>query len=243
MAAGQALRALWNMKAKELGLTQEIAGERMDITQGAVSQYLNSRIPLGLSAVIQFARMLQVDPKTIRNDIPGLNESPASVKVHAYAIRAVDGDDGIDATKEVLIPVYDIEVSGGAGSLNIEYVETKYSLPYQMYWLNKFNAKPEDILIAPVRGSSMDGVAWNGDKVVVHTKRKKIVNDCVYVFAMPDGARVKRLQMMADGRLRIMSENPDKTRYPDEYLSPSEFNNFEIIGQVIDKSGPGGLGL
>lgn len=241
--AGARLRKIWDEKSKALGLTQEKAGDRMEMSQGAVSQYLNSKIPLNLSAAIQFARLLEVDPREFRTDLAGLNDQPANVKVHAYSIRAVDGEDGLDPEKDVQIPVYDIEVSGGSGSINIEYVETKYQLPYQMYWLNKFNAKPEDILICPVRGDSMAGLAWNGDKVVVHTGRKKIINDCVYVFAMADGARVKRLQKMTDGRLRIISENPDKSRYPDEFIMPDQLDQVVIIGQVIDKSGSGGLGL
>lgn len=243
LEAGTRLRKLWDEKAKGLELTQEKAGDKMEISQGAVSQYLNSKIPLNLTAVIQFAKMLEVNPREIRTDLAGLNDEPATVKVHAYSIRAVDGNDGLNPATDVQIPVYDIEVSGGPGAINIEYVETKYELPYQMYWLNKFKAKPEDILIYPVRGSSMDGVAWHGDKVIVHTKRKKIINDCVYVFAMADGARVKRLQNMTDGRLRVMSENSDKTRYPDEYLTPEQMEGMIVIGQVIDKSGPGGLGL
>jgi hypothetical protein len=38
------------------------------ITQGAVSQYLNGKTPLNLDAVLNFARILECDPREIRDD-------------------------------------------------------------------------------------------------------------------------------------------------------------------------------
>ena len=55
------LKAEWNALKGELGLTQEIAATRMEITQGAVGQYLNGRIPLNDSAAMKFADLLGVD--------------------------------------------------------------------------------------------------------------------------------------------------------------------------------------
>jgi hypothetical protein len=43
------------------------------ISQGAVSQYLRGRIPLGLTAVIRFARILGCAPDEIRSDLPGIS--------------------------------------------------------------------------------------------------------------------------------------------------------------------------
>ncbi len=165
------------------------------------------------------------------------------VVVRAYGIRAVEGEEGIDPQTETMIPVYDIEVSGGPGAVVPEYTETRYRLPFQIAWLNEWDAKPEDILIARVRGSSMEPILWDGDKVVIHTKRTRVRNDAVYSLIYGGEARVKRLFNLADGSLRIVSDNPDKVRYPDEIIRPEERGQVLIHGQVIDKMGGGGLGL
>ena len=56
------LKALFEGKKKELGLTQEkIAAELGDgVTQGAVSHFLNRRTALNLEAAVVFARLLKV---------------------------------------------------------------------------------------------------------------------------------------------------------------------------------------
>lgn len=173
----------------------------------------------------------------------GMARATKPVKVHAYGIRAVEGDDGVDPATDVMVPVYDIEVAGGPGTVVPEFVETKYRLPFQAAWLNDWDAKEDDIMVARVRGSSMEPVLYDGDKVVIHTKRKRIRNECVYSLIYGGEARVKRLFNLADGSLRIVSDNPDKNRYPDELVPAADRDQVFILGQVIDKMGNGGLGF
>ena len=54
---------------KGLGrMSQEEAGKRMRMTQGAVSQYLNAQTPLGTDATLKFAKLLDVSPRRIKPD-------------------------------------------------------------------------------------------------------------------------------------------------------------------------------
>ncbi|WP_218569412.1 XRE family transcriptional regulator [Pseudomonas sp. Hp2] len=204
---------------------------------------------VGQEWLFEVARAYQVRPQWI-NDLssshdgyPWTPDEGERIRVHAYQIRAVDGEDGLDPATDVSIPVYDIEVSGGPGTIIPEYVETRYRLPYQIDWLNRWEAKPESILIAKVRGSSMEPVLYNGDKVVIHTGRRRVIDDCVYSLIYAGEARVKRLFKLPGGGLRIVSSNPDKARYPDEIVQADELEAVYIIGQVIDKMGSGGLGF
>jgi hypothetical protein len=77
--AQQRLERIWFKEKKrraqspnEPQLTQEWAGEQMDITQGAVSQYLTGRVPLGVVATMKFANLLKCLPTDIRPDFPYL---------------------------------------------------------------------------------------------------------------------------------------------------------------------------
>jgi hypothetical protein len=65
-ACANRLRSIWKANAKSLGLTQVKAAEVLGFSsQAVISQYLNCHIALNLSAVIGFARLLQVEPSAI----------------------------------------------------------------------------------------------------------------------------------------------------------------------------------
>ncbi len=61
----QRLREIWNSRAAQLNLTQEVAAERMGITQGGVGHFLAGRNKLHVEAVFWFADMLRVHPLEI----------------------------------------------------------------------------------------------------------------------------------------------------------------------------------
>lgn len=54
------LKALYESKKKELGITQQSIAEMLDISQGAVGHYLNGRNALNLQIAAVFARQLKV---------------------------------------------------------------------------------------------------------------------------------------------------------------------------------------
>lgn len=199
---------------------------------------------IGGKFLTEAARAYKVRPQwlALTSDDDGYPWEPDGqrVTVRAYDVRGVDGEDGLDPETDILVPVYDIEVGAG-GVILPEYVETKYRLPFQIEWLRQFGARPEQIKIARVRGASMEPTLWDGDKAVIHTGQRRIRNDRVFALIYGGEARVKRIAMTADGRLRIVSDNQDKARYPDEYIAPEDMEQVYIIGQVIDRSGSGGL--
>lgn len=171
--------------------------------------------------------------------------SSAPIRVPAFTVRGVDGEDGLDPETDVMIPVVDVEVSAGSPEAppHYELLPTRYQLPYQLNWLHANGARPHDILIMPVRGRSMEPALWHGDKVILHRGRTRVLDGKVYALVMPDGPRVKRLYNRPDGGLRIVSDNPDKSRYPDEEVSPRDMFRVLILGQAIERMGPGGLSL
>lgn len=51
--------------------------------------------------------------------------------VRAYEIRGVDGDDGVDLAREVMVPEVDVELGAGDGVPALEFVQTRYRLAFQ----------------------------------------------------------------------------------------------------------------
>ena len=54
------LKALYESKKKELGITQQDVADQLEISQGAVGHYLNGRNPINLNVAAVFANLLQV---------------------------------------------------------------------------------------------------------------------------------------------------------------------------------------
>lgn len=85
LAAGRALRTLWDGRAGALGLTQEAAGAALGINQSATSQYLNSKIPIGLEACIKWAALLRCDPAEIRPEFTTLFDAVVATRAGTAA--------------------------------------------------------------------------------------------------------------------------------------------------------------
>lgn len=66
--AHKRLRRLWDVKKRDLHLTQEQVADLWGVTQGAVSQYLNGHTKLGVVATLRFSKLLGVRPQDIRPD-------------------------------------------------------------------------------------------------------------------------------------------------------------------------------
>ena len=63
--AANNLRAIWDLKKSEIGITQTEAAKQLGWTQGALAQYLNNITELNPPAVIKLANFLGVCPRDI----------------------------------------------------------------------------------------------------------------------------------------------------------------------------------
>lgn len=63
--AARRLKAIWDSKRKQMGLTQQNFADKQGWSQSNVSHYLLGRAALNRDAVLLFATALNVDPMTI----------------------------------------------------------------------------------------------------------------------------------------------------------------------------------
>jgi transcriptional regulator with XRE-family HTH domain len=225
------------------GYTQRGLASEIGISGAAISQWESGETqPDKIRAEFLDAAAHKLHT-TVRHLLKGdgVEGNPGSVKVEAFAIHGMVDDEDFDPETGVMIPVYEMDVSGGPGAPILEFAETRYKLHFTRKWLKDVKAKPEEIRVARVRGDSMQPTLWDNDKVVIHMGLTRIRNERLFALAYAGEARVKRLYQLADGRLRVVSDNPDKAKYPDEFIEGDDLNNVLIIGQVIHKMGEGGL--
>ena len=145
----QRLKALYNQKRAELGLTQEkIASELGEgVTQGAVSHFMNGRTALSLRAASVFAKALKVpvsefSPRLAREleemravPVDGSPELREVIGPQSAATPLPDGseNDGLDG-RYAYVPQYDAKAAAGLGSEN-PHVEIRSTLAFKREWL------------------------------------------------------------------------------------------------------------
>lgn len=165
-----------------------------------------------------------------------------SAAVVAYAIDAVDGTDGTDPSRHAMVDVVEPELHAGDGGGNeIAFVETRYRLPFQIEWLRSVGIlNPEHAKLVPVRGSSMESTLFDRDNVLINLRDTRVISDAVYAIILDGESKVKRL-FVERGGVRVVSDNPDKQRYPDDFVGPEQSDRLFIVGRAVSKSGRGGL--
>jgi len=129
------------------------------------------------------------------------------------------------------VPLYDVEASAGNGSFFNQEQISSY-LKFRNDWLTREGLHQKDLVAIRVSGDSMDGTLADGDTVLIDRSRKK--PDGVFVIRIGDSLRIKRLQKMTDGSIRLSSDNPI---YQPEVIHPENMSQVEIVGQCYWRSG------
>lgn len=122
------------------------------------------------------------------------------------------------------VPLYDVEASAGNGS----FFEDEKIIDYRKFsndWLTHEGLNKATLALIRVAGDSMDGTLHDGDTVLIDLSKRK--PDGVFALRFGDSLRIKRLQRMTDGSLRVSSDNE---MYREEVVHPENLDQVEIIG-------------
>lgn len=130
-----------------------------------------------------------------------------------------------------LVPLYDVRVSAGHGAFNgTENVLTQ--LAFTRYWLNKLGLHAAHLVAVRVDGDSMEPTIRSGDVLLIDREQTHPRDGAIYVMRREDWLVAKRLQLLAGGLVRVISDNQ---AYPPEEVEPAA---LEILGRAVWKGGP-----
>ncbi len=128
------------------------------------------------------------------------------------------------------------QITAGAGDAHQNgHEEISGAHAYRRDWLERRGLTAAACVVIDVKGESMEPTICDGDVVLVNTIERKIKSGNIYAFRTEEGVRLKRLHRQLDGRIKVASDNQDKTAFPDEWLTPGI--EAEIIGMVVHRSG------
>lgn len=212
IAAGKRLRAVWDAKARERGLTQDKMAELLGGTQGLVSHYLNQRAALNYRVLMIFAKALDIDPRSIRDDLPE----------QALTSAANDSD---------FLPAlaFAQAVGLGIGQAADEYAET-HSLMFRKSFYRKIGASNDECRVVYGKGDSMFPEIKDGDAILFVTTQTRATKGNLYLLhkegAADDEYNVKRCK----GGGLFAADNPDGDH---DWKEPRKLlPNETVVGRV-----------
>lgn len=106
------------------------------------------------------------------------------------------------------------------------------------------DVNPDDIVVVPVKGTSMSGEIEDGAYAFVHTRDKtRFKNGKIYAFNQGEDTLVKFFFNRVGGGILIKAKNEDE--FPTQTVPPYDLGKLDVIGRVIASinrywTGPGG---
>ena len=214
----------------ELDLNGVQLQNRVGVSNGTISNWTSGTSnPTGKN-LLKLAEVLKCDTTWLASGVG----SP-EIKFHTDKVVGWDSETEIDPDMHAT-PLYQ-EVYVSAGCLHGEvHEETDRKI-----YIAKSSAYRSGAQIASsfsyfVDGESMADRISDGARCTADASKKQIKNGKIYCFRHGILRRTKYLHRLKDGTIRIESHNSDKIRFPDEFLSPDEQEDFEILGWVWDWS-------
>lgn len=244
-AEAMRLKAIFqDRKRNDPTLTQDKIADLCEWSgQSVVSQYLNGRIPLNISALIKFANVLgfsleEVSPRLAAiAEMPRLRNSQEHPKTSSstdwemHPIEVWDDDTPL-GPDEVELPFFkEVELSAGKGS-EVMLETNGRKLRFGKRTLKRKSIDPAAAGCVPVTGNSMEPVLPDGSTVGVDTANTTIQDGKMYAIDHEGQLRVKLLYRLPGSGLRLRSYNTDEhpdERYDGDYVE----QHIRVIGKVF----------
>lgn len=200
-----------------LGMTQAELARRVGITQPSVFKLLSGtvRSSAHLHAI---ARELQ----TTSEYLSGVTSDPSIGYVPVPSVEVVASELG-------LVPVREIDLRYGMGATELEVQVTTTVRHFPRDWIRIYTgASPDHLYFAQGIGDSMSPTILDSDLLLIDASQHSLnLADKIWACAYGNSGMVKRLRQMADGSVKIMSDNQNVR---DEIAYDQELH---VLGRVV----------
>lgn len=212
----QRLKAIFNSKKNELGLTQEKLAHALEMNQSSVSHYLNGVNPLNASVAASFAKILRVEvsefSERLAEEIAKIAEAVGPQAAKECNVISVNFTKKADSEGYVTIPRLDVSASMGRGICAPDgYIDVIRDITVHLDWLARRGvsySKLENLAIISGDGDSMEGTFSDGASLLIDRGITEIKTDAIYVFTLDGDLFIKRLQRITGRSLSMISDNP-----------------------------------
>lgn len=133
-------------------------------------------------------------------------------------------------TDFIPIPRFDVEAAAGTGA-NVSGEQQNGAYAFSRSWLTRRGLDARQLAVISVRGDSMEPKLRSGDLILIDQAQSAPSDGDTYVIRIGDELVVKQLQLIASGRIALLSANAS---YPPRELTITDMpDDTAIIGRVV----------
>lgn len=223
-------RLIWARTMK--GWDQATLIEMSGVPQGTVSKIERGDQSTTGKYAAALARPLGVEQDwlTTGEGQPYSGGQPMSGILEAHSVKYASASD----QQEVMIRQFkDVRWAAGSGSMNSEHSDMD-EISFKRSYMDKNSLDPNQCIACAAAGDSMSPTINDGDMMLINLAEKNPneKDGKIYAFAVSNACKVKRVFSTISGGFRLVSDNPNKLEYPDEFVSPEEVSDLNIAGRV-----------
>lgn len=148
-----------------------------------------------------------------------------------------NSEDELDGDEYLFVPRLDMSVPCGDGKPMFHIDEKGQRQAFRRLYLERIGANPKTIATVTAEGNSMAPRIQHDDSLAIDYSQSQLRDDYVFVFVYRDQWYIKRLFRNPGGGIRVVSDNPDKSRYPDWYIELEQMVEFRVMARVVCLSG------
>ena len=175
-----------------------------------------------LNVSIDFLAGLSDDPRPARELLYALRKSRARNRDLEGSLRDLPAIDSYEQ-----IEVMDIHTAAGAGAV-VHGEGVNSMIPFPRAWLREHGLKPSDCRVISVVGESMEPTLANGCAILVDLISTYRRSGRIFVIRTGNELIVKRVVRDHEAGWLLVSDNPDKTKFPTDVWP----DNASIVGEV-----------
>ncbi|MDH2022924.1 helix-turn-helix domain-containing protein [Stenotrophomonas sp. GD03680] len=219
LTAAAKLKAIWSERARRRGLTQDKLAQELGITQGAISQYLNGRIPMNYRTLRAFTDALGIVETDIRSDLPEQQLNAPSAPAEEY------------------LEVLALPQSAGLtdGSEAEEYAQAN-AMKFRKSVLRRKGLLTRPLAVFYARGRSMEPVIADGDSVLLDLSEAEVVHGNLYLVQLCCADKVEycvRRALVLDDTVFFSSESVEHGHaWRKPRKADSEDEPIRVIGKA-----------
>lgn len=224
-------------KMAELGLKQADLMRVTGAGRATISSWVNGpSMPRG-EYLLKVANVLNTSPEwLLKGQEPATRLSSTELAQVAFNLVAAPNAQMIE------IPIYSVKASCGNGHENLHEEITDY-MRFDPAWLKMqgITTSPAKLRIIFATEMSMWPSIEPDSILIVDTSDvdpSALRTGKIYVFQYAYELRVKRVFVSVDGKsIRLCSDNPDKSKFPEEVITPEQANSISFVGRVVWRGG------
>lgn len=221
----------------EAGLSQAELARQLGAGQSTIASIENGRNQSS-GRLVEIAQLLQVNPAWLaggQEPRRQLSTAMDSVEASEQIVVWEKLSDLPPDDNRAWIDRYDLLCSAGTGIIQWE-IRQKQALPFTIDFFKAVGSKPEHCRLASARGNSMEPFLFDRDMIMIDISKTAVRDGNIYAVRFEDETLVKQLFKQAGGALMLHSYN---AKYPDRIVPATDETSFQVIGQVIYRSGSG----